>query len=44
MPDYVLGHQNQGERERLALMSTLLDPMHRRLVERLGVRPGVRTL
>ncbi len=44
MPDYVLAHQNQGERERLVLMSKLLDPMHRRLIERLDVGPGARTL
>lgn len=44
MPDYVLDHHREGERERLALMSRLLDPMHRRHVERLGVGPGARTL
>jgi SAM-dependent methyltransferase len=44
MPDYVLDHHNQGERERLTLMSRLLDPMHRRYVERLGIGPGARTL
>ena len=42
--DYVLDHQQQGERHRLALMSQLLDPMHRRLLDRLGVAPGARTL
>jgi hypothetical protein len=30
MPEYVLDHHQEGERERLALMSRLLDPMHRR--------------
>ncbi len=45
MPEYVLGHHLTGERQRLALMSELLDPMHRRHIESLGVvRPGARTL
>jgi SAM-dependent methyltransferase len=45
MSKYVLGHDLKGEGERLALMSELLDPMHRRLIEALGVvRPGARTL
>ena len=44
MPDYVLDHHNEGERERLALMSRLLDPMHRRYVEQLGLGTGARTL
>jgi SAM-dependent methyltransferase len=43
-PEYVLGHQQAGERERLALMSRLLDPMHRRHLERAGAEPGARTL
>lgn len=43
-PEYVLDHHQQGERQRLALMSRLLDPMHRRHIERLGVGPGARTL
>jgi SAM-dependent methyltransferase len=42
--EYVLDHHQEGERDRLALMSRLLDPMHRRHVERLGVGPGGRTL
>jgi SAM-dependent methyltransferase len=41
---YVLDHHLEGERARLALMSRLLDPMHRRHVEALGVGPGARTL
>jgi SAM-dependent methyltransferase len=41
---YVLDHHQQGESRRLALMSELLDPMHRRLLEQLGVAPGTRTL
>ena len=45
MAAYVLGHQLKGERDRLALMSELLDPMHRRHIEALGVlKPGARTL
>ena len=44
MSEYVLDHHREGERQRLDLMSRLLDPMHRRYVERLGVRPGARTL
>jgi SAM-dependent methyltransferase len=44
MPDYVLDHHNRGERERLTLMSQLLDPMHRRYVEQLGIGAGARTL
>jgi len=37
MPGYVLGHHLKGEGERLALMSELLDPMHRRYLESLDV-------
>jgi SAM-dependent methyltransferase len=45
MPKYVLGHHLKGEGARLALMSELLDPMHRRSIDALGVvRPGARTL
>ena len=44
MSEYVLDHHQKGERQRLALMSRLLDPMHRRYLEQLGVRPGARTL
>jgi SAM-dependent methyltransferase len=45
MPQYVLGHHLKGEGARLALMSQLLDPMHRRYIDALGVvRPGARTL
>lgn len=43
-PDYVLDHHQQGEAERLALMAGLLDPMHRRHIGRLAIRPGARTL
>jgi SAM-dependent methyltransferase len=42
--EYVLDHHQAGERQRLALMSRLLDPMHRRHIERLGAGPGARTL
>src|SRR5437763_5559046 len=45
MPKYFLGHDLRGEAARLALMSQLLDPMHRRYIDALGVvRPGARTL
>jgi SAM-dependent methyltransferase len=45
MPIYVLGHHLKGEGARLALMAELLDPMHRRYIDALGVvRPGARTL
>ena len=45
MSKYVLGHDLKGERTRLTLMSQLLDPMHRRHIDALGVvRPGARTL
>ena len=44
MADYVLDHHLEGEGERLALMSRLLDPMHRRSIEALGIGPGARTL
>jgi SAM-dependent methyltransferase len=45
MPEYVLGHHLKGEGERLALMSELLDPMHRRYLESLNiVKSGARTL
>lgn len=45
MPEYVLGHELKGEAARLALMSKLLDPMHRRYIQALGVvKPGARTL
>jgi SAM-dependent methyltransferase len=45
MPKYVLGHHLKGEGARLQLMSELLDPMHRRYLDALGIlRPGARTL
>lgn len=44
MGEYVLDHHLEGERSRLALMSRLLDPMHRRSIESLGVGPGARAL
>jgi ubiquinone/menaquinone biosynthesis C-methylase UbiE len=45
MGKYVLGHHLKGEGRRLALMSRLLDPMHRRHIETLDVvKPGARTL
>jgi SAM-dependent methyltransferase len=42
--EYVLDHHQVGERQRLGLMSRLLDPMHRRHLERMGIEPGWRTL
>jgi SAM-dependent methyltransferase len=45
MPEYVLGHHLKGEGERLALMSELLNPIHRRYLQSLDVvKPGARTL
>jgi SAM-dependent methyltransferase len=44
MPEYVLDHHHVGERARLALMSRLLDPMHRRHLDALGVGPGDRAV
>jgi SAM-dependent methyltransferase len=44
MTGYVLDHHLSGERARLALMSRLLDPMHRRHLEGLGIRPGMRAV
>ncbi len=44
MSEYVLDHRREGERQRLALMSRLLDPMHRRYLDELGLRAGMRTL
>src|SRR6184192_2927536 len=45
MPEYVLGHHLKGEEKRLALMSELLDPMHRRSLQSLGaIKSGARTL
>src|SRR4051794_25666436 len=44
MSDYVLDHHREGERRRLELMSQLLDPMHRRYIEQLGIGSGARTL
>lgn len=34
MARYVLGHDLKGEGKRLALMSELFDPMHRRYIQR----------
>jgi hypothetical protein len=45
VPEYVLGHHLKGEGKRLALMSELLDPRHRRYLQSLGVvKSGARTL
>jgi SAM-dependent methyltransferase len=42
--DYVLDHHLEGEAARLALMSRLLDPMHRRHIRELGIGPGDKAL
>jgi SAM-dependent methyltransferase len=44
VPEYVLEHHQEGERQRLALMSRLLDPMHRRYLDLAGLTAGARTL
>jgi 2-polyprenyl-3-methyl-5-hydroxy-6-metoxy-1,4-benzoquinol methylase len=44
MAEYLLDHHLEGERARLALMSRLLDPMHRRHVVSLGVGSRARVL
>ncbi len=44
MNEYELPHDLAGERRRLDLMSELLDPLHRRLLERLGLCAGWRCL
>ena len=44
MPDYILPHNLVGERQRLNLMSELLDPFERSHIERLGLRRGWRCL
>lgn len=44
MSEYRLPHSLIGERERLRLMSALLDPFERAQFARLGVRPGWRCL
>jgi 2-polyprenyl-3-methyl-5-hydroxy-6-metoxy-1,4-benzoquinol methylase len=41
---YVLDHHLEGEKKRLALMSGLLDPMHRRHIESLGISRDARVL
>ena len=44
MSGYALPHGLAGEEQRLALMSTLLDPFEFACMERLGVGPGCRCL
>jgi 2-polyprenyl-3-methyl-5-hydroxy-6-metoxy-1,4-benzoquinol methylase len=44
MSRYVLDHHLEGEKKRLALMSQLLDPMHRRYIELLGISRDARVL
>jgi SAM-dependent methyltransferase len=42
--EYVLDHHLEGEAARLALMSRLLDPMHRRHLRELGIGQGDKAL
>jgi SAM-dependent methyltransferase len=44
MPEYVLSHKLGGEQQRLALMSSLLDPWEFTHLARLGLRAGWRCL
>lgn len=44
MNEYVLDHHLEGEGRRLALMSRLLDPMHRRHLGALRIGPGDKAL
>jgi len=44
MSQYVLDHHLAGEKKLLALMSRLLDPMHRRYIELLGISRDPRVL
>jgi SAM-dependent methyltransferase len=44
MSEYTLPHKLAGERQRLALMSALLDPFELSHLARLGLRPGWRCL
>jgi SAM-dependent methyltransferase len=44
MNDYILPHHLTGEKQRLELMAQLLDPLHRRHIEQLGLQPGWRCL
>src|SRR5438105_14176705 len=44
MSQYVLDHHLEGEKKRLALMSQLLDPMHRRHIESLRISREARVL
>src|SRR5438552_712178 len=44
MSQYVLDHHLEGEKKRLALMSQLLNPMHRRYIESLGISCDARVL
>lgn len=44
MIEYTLPHKLAGERQRLALMSSLLDPIEHGYISKLGVAPGWRCL
>jgi SAM-dependent methyltransferase len=44
MSEYILPHDLAGEKQRLGLMSELLDPLHRSHIEQLGLQAGWRCL
>ena len=44
MNQYILSHNLAGERQRLGLMSELLDSLHRSHIEQLGLQGGWRCL
>lgn len=44
MNEYILPHDLAGEKQRLGLMSELLDPLHRSHIEQLGLQAGWRCL
>jgi tRNA A58 N-methylase Trm61 len=44
MSQYILPHDLTGEKQRLRLMSELLDPLDRSCIERLGLQAGWRCL
>ncbi len=44
MSGYVLPHNLAGEKQRLALMSELLDSLYRNHIERVGIQPGWRCI
>jgi len=44
MSQYILPHDLTGEKQRLKLMSELLDPLHRSCIEQVGLQAGWRCL